>query len=505
MATGSILTGSRVEHRDLGYWMDRVLKELGKVQAAPEADAVHDLRVAIRRCRSVAAVMKEVDPDGSWPEMRKLPRKLFRGLGGLRDVQVLEEWTKQLSAGSDPIRLRLLEYFAKQENEQREGALRTAAKFDQKAWKRSKSTLRRRARLVPSDGLAAECLALERLEAAKELHGKAFRSTKAGPWHALRIGIKKLRYTVESLLPQLHEKWGGDLKHVQDLLGEVHDLDVLAETIQPMAAPELQESRIAWLERILVERNNRVDAYRLLSTGKTNLWHEWRVDLPQDQRLDAAGLARLQVTVRALDGNLRRTGQVSRLAMRLFDGLAKVHAATEFRDAELRKITRAAARMHGIGVALGSKEPQKAARDFLERLAIPAGWAREDWRLMGMIVRYHRGRQPNAKHKGFARLSDGDRGRVSAAAGVLRLARMLRKCGVESATGLKLEKSVDALIVRVPGLIDTEKTAAGIAAGKHLLETCIKCPIILKAEPVVSNVVELEPNMHVMRAAAGSD
>jgi len=48
--------------------MDRVLKELENVRASAEADAVHDLRVAIRRCRSMASVMEEVDPDSAWPE-----------------------------------------------------------------------------------------------------------------------------------------------------------------------------------------------------------------------------------------------------------------------------------------------------------------------------------------------------------------------------------------------------------------------------------------------------
>ena len=72
------------------------------MQASPDVDAVHDLRVAIRRCRSVAGVMEEVDPDPSWVEMRKLGRKLFRQLGELRDTQVLEEWTKNLSSDSAP-------------------------------------------------------------------------------------------------------------------------------------------------------------------------------------------------------------------------------------------------------------------------------------------------------------------------------------------------------------------------------------------------------------------
>ncbi len=505
MATSSTVTGSHAEHRGLAYWMERVLKELEKVQAAPDTDAVHDLRVAIRRCRSVAAVMEEVDPDAAWPEMRKLPRKLFRALGELRDTQVLEEWTRNLSTEGDAIRERLLSAFTKKETDLREEVARVTGKFSVKAWKKSERALRRRSRLVPADSLAAECLALERLVAARELHALALRTNKAAPWHELRIGVKKFRYTVESLLPQRYEAWGNDLKRVQDLLGEVHDLDVLAERVQEVATVEVAESKDAWTERLASERHNRLETYRQLTLGTTNLWQTWRQGLPQNGRLEAAGLARLRVTTRSLDGNLRRSGQVCRLGMRLYDGLARVHAAPVFADEKLRKIMRAAARVHAIGSGLDDKQPQKAAREFLLQMAPPAGWPAEDWRLMAMVVRYHRGGQPQEKHKAFAKLSAEERAKVCACAGVLRLARILRKCGVESTVGMRMEKSVDALIVRVPGLVDTEQTAAGIAAGKHLLETCIGCALILKAVERPGNLVELQKPAEMVQSAVASD
>ena len=146
--------------------MERVLKELDEVRTAPEPDAVHDLRVALRRCRSLAAVMEEVDPDAAWPEMRKLGRKLFRQLGELRDTQVLEEWVNKLGNEGDPVRERLLSYLSKNEAEEKQAGLRAAAKFDQKAWKGYERVLGRRVRVVPTNGPAALSLALERLLAA---------------------------------------------------------------------------------------------------------------------------------------------------------------------------------------------------------------------------------------------------------------------------------------------------------------------------------------------------
>src|SRR5882724_1751456 len=83
-------------HRGLSHWMERVLKELEHVRKDPAADPVHDLRVAIRRCRSLAAVLQEVDPDPAWSEMRQVPKKLFRRLGALRAAHVMDEWVKQL-------------------------------------------------------------------------------------------------------------------------------------------------------------------------------------------------------------------------------------------------------------------------------------------------------------------------------------------------------------------------------------------------------------------------
>src|SRR6266699_2611490 len=177
-------SGARPEHRGLPFWMDRVLNELENFRASSDPDVVHDLRVAIRRCRSVAAVMEEVDPDPAWRAMRKVPRKLFRKLGALRDAQVMAEWVKKLAPETDPVRTHLQVSFESSEPSLRDHALRVATKFDLKSWKRLERTLRQRSRLVPISSLAAECLALERFEITRELHAKALRTEKPKPWHS---------------------------------------------------------------------------------------------------------------------------------------------------------------------------------------------------------------------------------------------------------------------------------------------------------------------------------
>ena len=494
MATVTPLPSSpHTEHRGLSFWMDRVIKELENVRSSPDTDAVHDLRVAIRRCRSVAAAMGEVDPDPAWAAMRKVARKLFRGLGSLRDAQVMDEWVKKLAPETDPVRAHLQTAFESNESNLQASVLRLAGKFDQKSWRRLERTLRQRSRLVPIGSLAAECLVLERFESARELHAKALRTKKSKPWHALRIGLKRFRYTVESLLPEHYAAWSDNLKRLQDMLGEIHDLDVLAEVVKKSDFHETEDSLKLWQEFIQRERNERIETYRQLTLGKTSLWNLWRSGLPTNGRVEAAALARLRATARAVDPHVRRTSQISRVAVALFDAFKRAHSAPAFADVGIYRVLLAAARLHCVGDADAHKSPQKAARKFLLGLPVPPGWSNEDWELLALAVRYHRGAEPRAKDGPFSKLSAEQQSSVRALAGVLRLARALRKCGVASGAGFRAEKSADAVVLRVPGLRDDIETAARLAAGKHLLEEYLRMPLIVKAAAKTEKVVPLAP------------
>src|SRR5579862_8757387 len=80
----------------LRYWMLRALEECDHVAADFAADPVHDLRVAIRRCRSLADGLMALDPDPNWKAMKKAGKRLFQRLGALRDIHVMEEWIEKL-------------------------------------------------------------------------------------------------------------------------------------------------------------------------------------------------------------------------------------------------------------------------------------------------------------------------------------------------------------------------------------------------------------------------
>jgi CHAD domain-containing protein len=486
-----LTAGTHVEHRDLSFWMDQVLKELEAVRSSPSMDAVHDLRVAIRRCRSVAAAMEEVDPDPAWPAMRKTARKLFRALGALRDAQVINEWVKKLGPENDPVRAHLQAAFESREPQLRDAALRAVDKFDQKSWKQLARILRQRSRLIPAGSLAAECLALERFESAKELHAKALRTEKAKPWHALRIGLKRFRYTVESLLPEQYAAWSDNLKRIQDLLGEAHDLDVLLGIVKKADFVETEDSLNVWVEVIGRERHQCIRTYRQLTLGKMSLWNIWRAGLPTNGRIEAAAEARLRATARAVDPHASRTSQICRIAVAVYEALKPANATPAFREPPRRRILLAAARLHAVGKASANKSPQRAARKFTLSLPLPPGWNNEEWELLATVIRYHRGAEPSAKSGPFSKLSAEQQNRVRALTGVLRLALALRKCGVESGAGIRAEKSAETIVLRVRGLTDDVETASRLAAGKHLLEEYLGIPLILKPEVKQGKVVAL--------------
>jgi exopolyphosphatase/pppGpp-phosphohydrolase len=161
--------------------------------------------------------------------------------------------------------------------------------------------------------------------------------------------------------------------------------------------------------------------------------------------------------------------------------------------------------LHAVGRAAAGKSPQKAARKFLLGLPVPPGWSNEEWELLALAVRYHRGAEPRAKDRHFSKVSSDQQNIVRALAGVLRLARALRKSGVTSGAGLRAEKSTDAIVFRVPGLADDVETAARLAAAKHLLEEYLHLPLILKTVAKPEKVVPLAPRQAPEFSTLASD
>src|SRR5579863_4685492 len=137
----------------LDLWMNRVLELAEEVQNGWKPREVHDLRVALRRCRTMADVLSEVNPGRGWRALKKESRALFHSLGALRDTQVEQEWLKKLAAPGDPVRKHLLKVLAQSQKDHQAKARRALEDFDRKDWRKSSQRLRDKAQFFPLDSV----------------------------------------------------------------------------------------------------------------------------------------------------------------------------------------------------------------------------------------------------------------------------------------------------------------------------------------------------------------
>jgi CHAD domain-containing protein len=260
----------------LQVWMDRVAERAEKVRESWDADAVHDLRVALRRTRTIAEASSEVNPAAGWRKLKRSTREMFHDLGSLRDTQVQYALVKKLAPASDPLRRQIVTALSLSEKKQRRSAEHALDNFDRKDWKKLTKKLAAKARFFPLNSVVYQRLALGRLETAAKLLQEARRRRSATAWHRLRIAIKSFRYLVENFLPQRYDAWEDDLKQMQDLLGDVHDFDVLRQQVRRTAGKTKPELAAQWMETIDRERKAQLRKFLGKSSGPQSPWLAWR-------------------------------------------------------------------------------------------------------------------------------------------------------------------------------------------------------------------------------------
>ncbi len=513
--------------------MLRVLEECERVATAFSPDPVHDLRVALRRCRSVADGMIAMDPNPEWKAMKKAGKRLFQRLGALRDVQVIAEWieklhpsptrvgagdlpaqpqsenseeTSEVSAASSPApdlpadpRQSLFAILRARELDQKREARAALEEFDRKQWRQWSRTLPLRAARVRAGSAIFKHVALERWTTARELHVRALRNRSQVALHTLRIGIKRFRYIVENFLPLEHKAWSADLKHMQDLLGDVHDLDVLWATALTCRIFPDEASRKSWHVQIVEERTRRIDEYRQRTVGDQSLWTVWRAGLPQGKQIEAAATLRMKLWAKALDPDFAHSERVSRLALALYDGLAGT-GLIDSANIDARTTLQIAALLHDVGKSQGNKGHHKHSFDLIRAHVNPLGWKPEYLPRAAVVARFHAGALPTRNHKTLRDLLPDEQRLSIQLSAILRLANAfdvahdghIKHVQIENPSSQKhrangfLRKrtklgSNEALVIAAEGFIPGSATAQAVAAERYLLETVLRRPVAVKA------------------------
>jgi len=252
----------------------RVLKRIWPAVAVGDVEAVHRARVATRRLRE--ALRASGAERRSARRLRKELRRLTRALGPVRELDVSLGLVARLSheeAASDTalelIRVHLMEVRARCRARMLKRVDDTDAAGIAARWEALAGAARQDGRASSPRAGAPEAWELRRCLARRAAQLR-LSLEEAGalytpePLHAVRIAVKKLRYSVE--LARSARIAGATararrLKTLQDLLGELHDWQVLEEHVGDVQSSlPVQDGRMGELTSLLSSLEDRCRA-----------------------------------------------------------------------------------------------------------------------------------------------------------------------------------------------------------------------------------------------------
>lgn len=245
--------------------LDARLQEVAPRVLAPVADAeaVHDLRVAIRRTRTLLEAGRPVLGRFQADETRRALRSVMQATGALRDEEVLLELLASLGVDHPDVRT-WLEARGRREQRLRRALVRLVAsgELDRgrallEAMLSFRTNPRRDRRLAKFSRRA-----VERARREVERRRSAALDDPAA-LHRLRIAYKRLRYTAEAFadaLPADATTVAQRAARFQGRLGDLHDADVAIACVRRARAlsPDARAELLSALGR---ERDARVAAY----------------------------------------------------------------------------------------------------------------------------------------------------------------------------------------------------------------------------------------------------
>ncbi|MCA0199506.1 MAG: CHAD domain-containing protein [Proteobacteria bacterium] len=209
------------------------------------AEGVHQVRVGLRRFRSALSLFKAFMPENQRDWLNTEGKWLANQLGAVRDLDVLLADLEKRSRKNDESAAALGNAVRSARTHARTSAMnalrgprmrRFAARVE--TWLSGHGWYVDDAEIPDVGAFAREALN-KRMKKIQAVAARADKLT-VPERHELRIAVKKLRYSLEFLMPVLSEKRAqranAVLKRVQDSLGHLNDLDVAERTLALVAA-----------------------------------------------------------------------------------------------------------------------------------------------------------------------------------------------------------------------------------------------------------------------------
>ncbi len=226
-------------------YLDEIARAEHRLADAQDSEALHDFRVGLRRLRSCLRAYRPSLKGSVSKKMRRRLRNLTLATNAGRDSEVQLEWLHQRAGQLEPEEIEGLAWLVgrlegRQFDSRAKVTSSVAARFVKLAAKLRPRletvrlevrTGRGRPRFLLSDATRELTTGyVERLEKRLEAVRDGDAVAEA---HAARIAAKRLRYLWEPLsrrVPRVRALVGR-LKQLQDVLGDLHDMQVLTEEI----------------------------------------------------------------------------------------------------------------------------------------------------------------------------------------------------------------------------------------------------------------------------------
>jgi CHAD domain-containing protein len=210
---------------------------------AGDAEAVHQIRVAITRLRAAVAFFAPIVVDAEWLRLKKEIAWLNGPLGAARDSDVVIEYARRKRYGAWAPRISGKQLAERQVSDHRRlvrclRAVRTQRLIAALVrWIRQGPWLERYKRRKDAEALQSYCAdQFNRWHERLVRKGRHLRTLDASRRHRLRIKVKRFRYMLEALAKSVdlggQSEWRdlhGSAKRLQRALGDLRDLKRFAD------------------------------------------------------------------------------------------------------------------------------------------------------------------------------------------------------------------------------------------------------------------------------------
>jgi CHAD domain-containing protein len=259
-------TAGQLVRRAIGVANQRILVHEPEVRASDDPEAVHQMRVALRRLRSDLRTFADV-LDPAWrAQVTALSRPVARALGGRRDLDVLAERLRVLiprlhdadRAGAEQVldilharRILAFEAISGALGDPGYGELLRLIGDTELAVPPGEGD----GRLADQPAAAVAARAVER--AFRRLR-RDIRALPESPpdqaLHDVRIQAKRLRYAAEAAAPVLGRpasRFAADVTHLQTVLGDHQDAVTAVGWLRALASEDAERVSLAWSAGVL--------------------------------------------------------------------------------------------------------------------------------------------------------------------------------------------------------------------------------------------------------------